>query len=62
MAVARRALADHRAIEDIERRKQHGRAMADAIVGHLSIRVGKISRATNWFPSADICRNGLYNR
>jgi len=36
LAVARHALADHRAVEDIERRQQGGGAVPDVIVGHRS--------------------------
>ena len=36
MAMARHALADDRAVEDIERREQRGRAVADVIMGHRS--------------------------
>ena len=34
MAMARHALADDRAVEDIERREQRRRAIADVIMGH----------------------------
>ena len=36
MAMARHALADDGAVEDIERREQRGRAVADVIMGHRS--------------------------
>jgi len=34
VAMARHALADHRAVEDIQRSEQRGRAVPDIIVGH----------------------------
>ena len=34
MAMARHALADDGAVEDIERREQRGRAVAHVIMGH----------------------------
>src|SRR5215472_2485892 len=36
VAMPRHAVADHRAVEDIECREQRGRAVADVIVGHGS--------------------------
>ena len=36
VAMARHALTDHGAVEDIERGEQRGRAVPDIIVGHRS--------------------------
>ena len=36
MAMPRHALTNHRAVEDVERREQRGRAVPDIIVGHRS--------------------------
>jgi len=36
MPMPRHALADHRTVEDIERREQRGRAVPDIIVSHRS--------------------------